>query len=268
MKKLLLAAGLLIALTSGYAPTASAGGGLSAPDYTIDCSLDTDLTSDNRDELWADYVGETITVYTTNCDWSCAFGDVDQVTDCGNAFFDNGSPRTYEISGPASIHAYVAGVYGAIINIGLPADEFGFAAEVDGNNLVFTWMPISSSAVYRVELASNNDYLCFGELSGATGSCSIALDDLPNRNRFNFNLVVIYDFTGIGYASDLEAATLEVDVRTLTSTTTVDQSAVRNDSTLADTGSASNSRGLAALALGLIGLLLLQVVRNRRSTDS
>jgi len=267
MKKLLLAAGLLLALTSAFAPTASAGGGMSPPDYTIDCSEDTDPSQENYEEAWAAFSGEYLLVLTENCAYTCALGDVDPTTSCLSAFPDFGVPRLFSVQGHGIVHGYNPGSYGLELIFGTSAEELGLTADQGDGYLLFEWNQIPSAVEYRISAVQDPDVGCIAPAS----EWSCAIGAAPLGETYSYVMSVVFDFDGITKMQSMVTtveATLQPEVSTTVPPTTVEDTAVRTDSTLVATGSTSNSYGLAAIAIGVVGLLLLQVVRNRRSTQA
>ena len=250
MKKLLLAAGLLIALTSGYAPTASAGGSLNPPDFTIDCSADTDPTKDNTNEYWADYSGGTVTVLTINCMYSCAFGSTDQNTSCGSAHLDNLAARIFTVSGPAIIHAYSPGSYGEEVFFGTTAEELNFQATVNEDSIEFTWNEIPYVRGYYVLRSGGEQFACTAEV----GETSCVVDGLVPKTAKTYFLSVYFEFAEASKTQD-EVSSVEV-VAAATTTTTAQE-------TLAATGGESGRQVIVVLALIAMGVVALSLMRRR-----
>lgn len=252
MKKLLLAAGLLIALTSGYAPTASAGGSLNPPDFTIDCSADTDPTEDNTNEYWADYSGGTVTVLTINCMYSCAFGSTDQNTSCGSAHLDASAARIFTVSGPAMIHAYSPGSYGEEVFFGTTAEELNFQATVNEDSIEFTWNEIPNAGAYYIsKIVNGGDMIVCTAFGGAT-SC-LADEPIPKTAKTYF-MSVYFEYTE-AFKTQNEVASVEV-VAAATTTTTAQE-------TLAATGGESGRQVIVVLALIAMGVAALSLMRRR-----
>ena len=252
MKKLLLAAGLLIALTSGYAPTASAGGSLNPPDFTIDCSADTDPTEDNRSEYWADYSGGTVTVLTINCMYSCAFGSTDQNTSCASAHFDNLAARIFTVSGPAMINAYSPGSYGEEVFFGTTAEELNFQATVNEDSIEFTWNEIPNAETYYIsKMVNGGEQIVCTAFGGAT-SCLVD-EPIPKTAKTYF-MSVDFDFVE-AFKTQNEVASVEV-VAAATTTTTAQE-------TLAATGGESGRQVIVVLALIAMGVVALSLMRRR-----
>ena len=252
MKKLLLAAGLLIALTSGYAPTASAGGSLNPPDFTIDCSADTDPTEDNRSEYWADYSGGTVTVLTINCMYSCAFGSTDQNISCGIAHFDNLAARIFTVSGPAMINAYSPGSYGEEVFFGTTAEELNFQATVNEDSIEFTWNEIPNAETYYIsKMVNGGEQIVCTAFGGAT-SCLVD-EPIPKTAKTYF-MSVYFDFVE-AFKTQNEVASVEV-VAAATTTTTAQE-------TLAATGGESGRQVIVVLALIAMGVVALSLMRRR-----
>ena len=252
MKKLLLAAGLLIALTSGYAPTASAGGSLNPPDFTIDCSADTDPTEDNRSEYWADYSGGTVTVLTINCMYSCAFGSTDQNISCGIAHFDNLAARIFTVSGPAMINAYSPGSYGEEVFFGTTAEELNFQATVNEDSIEFTWNEIPNAETYYIsKMVNGGEQIVCTAFGGAT-SCLVD-EPIPKTAKTYF-MSVDFDFVE-AFKTQNEVASVEV-VAAATTTTTAQE-------TLAATGGESGRQVIVVLALIAMGVVALSLMRRR-----
>ena len=252
MKKLLLTAGLLIALTSGYASTASAGGSLNPPDFTIDCSADTDPTEDNRSEYWADYSGGTVTVLTINCMYSCAFGSTDQNISCGIAHFDNLAARIFTVSGPAMINAYSPGSYGEEVFFGTTAEELNFQATVNEDSIEFTWNEIPYAGAYYIsKIVNGGDMIVCTAFGGAT-SCLVD-EPIPKTAKTYF-MSVYFDFVE-AFKTQNEVASVEV-VAAATTTTTAQE-------TLAATGGESGRQVIVVLALIAMGVVALSLMRRR-----
>ena len=252
MKKLLLAAGLLIALTSGYAPTASAGGSLNPPDFTIDCSADTDPTEDNRSEYWADYSGGTVTVLTINCMYSCAFGSTDQNISCGIAHFDNLAARIFTVSGPAMINAYSPGSYGEEVFFGTTAEELNFQATVNEDSIEFTWNEIPNAGPYYISKIVNGGEQIVCTAFGVPTSCLVD-EPIPKTAKTYF-MSVYFDFVE-AFKTQNEVASVEV-VAAATTTTTAQE-------TLAATGGESGRQVIVVLALIAMGVVALSLMRRR-----
>ena len=252
MKKLLLAAGLLIALTSGYAPTASAGGSLNPPDFTIDCSADTDPTEDNTNEYWADYSGGTVTVLTINCMYSCAFGSTDQNISCGIAHFDNLAARIFTVSGPAMINAYSPGSYGEEVFFGTTAEELNFQATVNEDSIEFTWNEIPYAGAYYIsKIVNGGDMIVCTAFGGAT-SC-LADEPIPKTAKTYFMSV---DFDFVATSKNQNEVASVVVVAATTTTTTAQE-------TLAATGGESGRQVIVVLALIAMGVAALSLMRRR-----
>jgi len=263
MKKLCLVAGLLLALTSAFAPTASAGGGMSPPDHTIDCSEDSDPSRENYEDAWVEFSGEYLVVLTENCAYTCALGNVDPNTSCTSAFFDSGVPRLFSVQGHGIVHGYSPGSYGLELIFGTSAEELGLSADQGDGYLLFEWNQIPSAVEYRISAVQDPDVGCIAPAS----EWSCAIGSAPLGETYSYVMSVVFDFDGITKTQSMVTtvdATLEPEPDT-TLTTGVAETEVRTDSTLADTGSNQNSHGLAAIVLGVFGLLLLQVVRHRRA---
>ncbi len=176
--------------------------------------------------------------------------------------FDSGVPRLFSVQGHGIVHGYNPGSYGLELIFGTSAEELGLSADQGDGYLLFEWNQIPSAVEYRISAVQDPDVGCIAPAS----EWSCAIDSAPLGETYSYVMSVVFDFDGITKTQSMVTtvdATLEPESET-TVTTGVAETEVRTNSTLADTGSDQNSRGLVAAFLGLVGLLLLQVVRHRR----
>ena len=250
---MLVATGLLLGAVSIYSPIAQAGD----PAYTIDCSADTDLTTDNEDTSWVIYT-EPVEVLTTNCAYSCAAGGTDQNASCGSAWYDNYSDRTFNVTGTGWINAYDPGFYGQILYFGVSAEAIGFSADPGVNSITFRWNEIDDAIEYTVEptdvfspdSVAQSNRLGYGECRGAKGETSCTISNIKPGESHSYAIAVTYNWGGYQ-----NAVATEVEAALAPTTTTAE--------TLADTGGKSESKLVVALLLIALGIAASVVVRRR-----
>ena len=210
MKRLLLSVSLLFIGTFVFTPVTHAV----AADYTIDCSADTDPTEDNTE-----YVDEVLnslsaTVLTTNCQYSCADGDVDTVTNCGAAFHDAGASRIFTVTGPAYVHAYSPGSYGVQMNFFAKPELFNFSAQPGPESIYFSWNSVPHVAGYKVTKTKGSQNIWFCEVNSPETGCLV--QGVKPGETATYKLTVAYLFGSIYtdqfYFASVDAAALSEEL--------------------------------------------------------